>query len=1025
MATYRVEFYSFNPQGVIPTSGSFTWTGPSTYNATASITDNEAGVQGYTLDDDSAGAESAFGTATTTSGTSTNVSMDAEIVWTVTDSVTGQTFQVAQLEIEGGGASGFYTLSEQPMVAGRSYTVSGYDSNPDVTAGDIAFSFRDYTNGVIEGTSGNDSIDPTFVDIHGESPDDTIGTNADSIAAGAGNDTVVAGWGNDTVHGQDGADLIYGDYGSYTPANIAQDLNWSQQGASGTNLAGGFTQDTGNIDVTLGFVSTGNNNPTFQVDTSQTQYSQAGEGFSGTSSLYLYGQGDGATSRTTMTFGRSAGASVEDEVVNVSFRINDIDWGANNHTDQITINAYDADGNPVAVTITPGSTDTVSGNTITAGTVAEATSDAGGSALIEIAGPVKTVEIIYGNLQTNTQGIWVTDVQFEAVPIAQGNDSLSGGTGNDTIYGEAGNDTLDGGADNDRLFGGDGTDSLLGGTGTDTLDGGAGNDTLDGQDDADSLFGGTGNDSLVGGAGNDTLEGGAGADVLNGGTGLDYASYASSGSGVTVNLATNTFSGGDATGDTNGGGLDGIIGSAFDDSLTGYDAQGSDADGIWTNVIYGGGGNDTIAGLAGDDSLYGEDGNDSVDGGDGNDYVSGGTGNDTLLGGLGNDTIDGGSGSDSITGGAGSDTISAGSGNDTVDAGTGNDTVLGGVGFDWLYGNEGDDLLQGDGGNDTLLGGAGADTLDGGANDDVLAGEAGADSILGGAGNDLIYAAQGDTINAGDGDDTITLVDLAEAGSAAIFIEGSTTGQTGGDTLNLNGVADRGTMVITSDVDGELTGTVQMYDGTLVSFSNIDQVICYTPGTRILTTTGYRAVETLRPGDLIETRDDGPQPLRWIGQSRRLARGKTAPVRIAPHTLPTDPALRDPRPLLVSPQHRLLIEGFEAELLFGEEEVFAAATHLVGAEGVTRQQGHEVTYVHLALDRHQVIWAEGVASESFFIGPQALDSLTPDLHAGLIEVFPQLVEGTEWYGATARPCLKRHETEMLLKEMTQSLRQAA
>ncbi|WP_040604292.1 Hint domain-containing protein [Sagittula stellata] len=917
MATYRVEFYSLNPQGVIPTSGSFTWSGPSTYNATATITDNEAGVQGYTLDDDSAGDETAFGTATTTSGTSTNVNMDAELVWTVTDSVTGQTFQVAQLEIEGGGADGYYTLSEQPMVAGRTYTVSAYDSNPNVAAGDIAFSFRDYTNGVIEGTSGDDSIDPAFLDIHGESPDDTTGIDADSIAAGAGNDTVVAGWGNDTVLGEDGADLIYGDYGSYTSDNIAGDLNWSQQGPSGTNLAGGFTQDTGNIDVTLGFTGTGNNNPTFEVDTSQSQYSQADEGFSGTSSLYLFGQGDGATSRTTMTFGRSAGASVEDEVVNVSFRINDIDWGANNHTDQITINAYDADGTPVAVTITAGSTDTVSGNTITAGTVAEATGDAGGSALIEIAGPVTTVEIIYGNLQSNTQGIWVTDVQFEAVPIAQGDDSLSGGTGNDTIYGEAGNDTLDGGADDDSLTGGEGTDSLLGGSG------------------------------------NDTLEGGAGADVLSGGSGLDFASYASSDAGVTVDLATNTFSGGDATGDTNGGGLDGIIGSAFDDSLTGYDAQGTDPEGIWTNVIYGGGGNDTIDGLGGDDSLYGEDGNDSVDGGYGNDHVSGGTG------------------------------------------------------------------------NDTLSGGAGVDTLDGGSEDDVLAGGEGADSIAGGAGNDLIHAAQGDTIDAGGGDDTITLVDLAEAGSAAIFIEGSTTGQSGGDTLNLNGVADRGTMQITSDVDGELTGTVRMYDGTLVSFSNIDQVICYTPGTRILTTAGYRAVETLRPGDLIVTRDDGPQPLRWIGESRRLARGKMAPVRLAPHTLPTDPSLRDPRPLLVSPQHRLLIEGFEAELLFGEDEVFAAATHLVGTQGVTRQEGQEVTYIHLALDRHQVIWAEGVASESFFIGPQALLGLAPDQRAGLMEVFPQLTAGTDWYGATARPCLKRHETAMLLKEMSQSLRQAA
>ncbi|WP_425074487.1 Hint domain-containing protein [Sagittula sp. S175] len=936
-----------------------------------------------------------------------------------------------------------------------------------------------FPDGVVQGTTGGDLIDPDFSDVAGDTVEQTGANGADSILSGAGDDTVMAGRGNDTVAGEDGNDLIYGDYGSYTPTNIAADLNWNQFGTSGSNIANGAVQDTGDIDVTMGFVSTGNNNPTFQVDTSLQQYKAAGETYSNTSSLFLYGQGDGATSRTTMTFSASAGSSVSGEVENVSFRINDIDWGAGNHTDLITVTAFDAFGNAVPVTITVSANDTLSGNTITAGQVAEGTQDAGGSALIEIAGPVKSIVIDYGNLQGNTQGIWLTDVQFEAIPIASGNDSLLGGAGNDTIYGEAGNDTLDGGADNDSLLGGEGNDSLLGQTGNDTLDGGAGNDTLLSGDGADSLLGGDGvdvleggagndtidggtgndtiqgatgddsirggdgadsinggdgldtidggagndvlfgdagadlilgglgNDTLNGGTGGDTLEGGAGADRLEGGSGIDFASYAGSASAVTVNLSNGTFSGGDATGDTTDGTVDGIIGSAFDDSLTGYDAQGTDAEGFWTNVIYGGAGNDTIRGLAGNDSLYGDDGNDLVDGGADDDYLSGGIGNDTLLGGTGNDTLDAGTGADSLDGGEGNDSMLAGGGNDTVLGGLGNDTVFGGNGADLIDGGDGADVLNGDAGDDTILGGLGAD------------------SILGGTGDDLIYAALGDTIDAGDGDDTITLVDLAEAGPGTITIEGGTLGQTGGDTLDLAGLADRGTMVITSDIGGELTGTVQMYDGTLVSFSNIDSVICFTPGTRILTPTGYRVIDDLLPGDLVLTRDDGPQPLRWVGQSRRLAKGKTAPVRIAPRTFPTDPALKDPRPLLVSPQHRMLIEGYETELLFGAEEVFVAATHLEGFPGITRQEGREVTYIHLAFDRHQVITAEGVATESFFVGPQALRNLDADQRTGLFAAFPHLEADDTLYGDTARICLKKPEAQMLMSEILAAEAQAA
>ncbi|WP_425101264.1 Hint domain-containing protein [Tropicibacter sp. S64] len=746
------------------------------------------------------------------------------------------------------------------------------------------------TDGIVSGTTGGDLIDPDFIDPDGDRADGN--TLADDIRSGAGNDTVIAGQGNDTVDAGDGDDLVYGDFGTYTPKPVTETLDWSRQGANGTNVAGGFTQDTGTVNVTVGFSNDGNNNPTFQVDTATAQY--ASGGYDPNSSLYLYGQGDGATSTTTLTFTPSSEGTAADEVENVRFRINDIDWGAGNHTDIVTVNAYDADGNPVPVSFVLGGGDTLSGNTITAEAVAENANQVGGSVLVQIAGPVASIEIIYANGQGNTQGIWVTDVMFDAIPVAAGNDSLIGGAGNDTLFGEGGNDTLQGGPGND------------------------------------SLNGGVGRDSLVGGDGNDTLEGGAGADTLSGGAGMDFASYAGSDAAVYVNLATNTFSGGHATGDVNNGGIDGLIGSAYGDTLIGYDGQGPD----WTNVFYGGLGNDTMDGAGGDDSLYGEEGNDS------------------------------------ILGGAGADLVDGGNGNDSLDGGTGNDTVLGGAG------------------QDTLAGGTGADRLDGGAGDDV------------------ILAGVGDTVTGGDGDDVIRIVSTGEA-PGVITINGSTAGQTLGDTLDLNGLADRSTLVITDNTGGELTGTVTLLDGTVVNFSNIDSVICFTPGTRILTDTGPRPVETLRVGDLVMTRDDGLQPLVWTGARRMLARGDNAPVSIAPHLF------GGVRPLVVSPQHRMLIESPAAELLFGAREVFAAARHLVDGDTVRRAADGEVTYHHLLLPRHAVIYAEGMATESFFAGPGGLEALDAASRESLFAALPGLRSDPGSYGTTARACLRGFEARML------------
>ena len=245
-----------------------------------------------------------------------------------------------------------------------------------------------------------------------------------------------------------------------------------------------------------------------------------------------------------------------------------------------------------------------------------------------------------------------------------GIDRTATGFDDGQVEGTAGNDLIDSSYveptvnGTDRIDNGDGTSSaatgwqddvVQAGAGNDTVFSGAGNDSVDGGDGDDSLIGGAGDDTLLGGVGADTLVGGAGADFMSGNQGLDYLDYSASSAGVNVNLTTNVGSGGDAAGDSYQG-VDGIIGSAFDDTLTGYDGFSTDPLDPYTNVIYGNAGNDYIDGRDGDDSLYGGADNDTVVGGGGNDLMTGDAGNDLLDGGAGTDTMTGGLGNDTFSG---------------------------------------------------------------------------------------------------------------------------------------------------------------------------------------------------------------------------------------------------------------------------------------------------------------------------------------------------------------------------------------
>ncbi|MFC3119319.1 Hint domain-containing protein [Jhaorihella thermophila] len=147
--------------------------------------------------------------------------------------------------------------------------------------------------------------------------------------------------------------------------------------------------------------------------------------------------------------------------------------------------------------------------------------------------------------------------------------------------------------------------------------------------------------------------------------------------------------------------------------------------------------------------------------------------------------------------------------------------------------------------------------------------------------------------------------------------------------------------------------------------------------------TGARPVETLAVGDLVTTLDNGQQPIRWIGRRVVEGRGDFAPIRFRKG------AIGNRRDLRVSPQHRMLVTGWRAELLFDEAEILVAARHLVNGDTIHPDPCGDIEYIHLMFDRHEVIFAEGVPTESFHPGDYVM-AQDRALMAELTTLFPEL-----------------------------------
>jgi len=616
-----------------------------------------------------------------------------------------------------------------------------------------------------------------------------------------------------------------------------------------------------------------------------------------------------------------------------------------------------------------------------------------------------------------------------------------------TPAGVEGDDSIDGGAGDDLIDGNGGNDTLLGGTGVDTINGGDGNDVIDGGDNSDVIDGGAGDDSITdtggafsddtidGGSGNDTIDGGLREDLLSGGTGYDDI--------LGGDGADTIFGEQGADSLTGGAGNDSIVGDAgsasttiyeddFESGATGWSDNQTETDAsLGTSLGRFGNGDGTIAtqrtfdlGADADqisvsfDALL-------LDSWDGEDFIITVNGQEVRFTHLSGDTSS--PASQSFVGSDGAtytfDFTNTATGELGYTSSTGPVTVSSSVdtimnvvltidnppasltlGFgstlNSAVDNESfaiDNMLieRVDAANDTLTGGTGDDTLTGGAGNDVY------------------------VFNPGDGNDVITDFNTGNSGST------SDGDQTNNDFIDLSAyythihelradLADDG--ILNQSVGDYSDNTALGGSITMTGVSGGDltddntNVACFTAGALIDTVEGPVPVEKLRRGMRLHTYDNGNRPVRAVLRRRVDGLGDLAPVHIAAG------ALGNARDLVVSPAHRMLISDWRAQMLFGADEVLVSAANLVRGDLIYRVPTAEVTYYHILMDRHEIIFAEGAPTESFHLTREAAEAAEyGDTEEGMVaaeiaRIFPELLMCAS---RCVRPVMKGYEARAL------------
>lgn len=197
---------------------------------------------------------------------------------------------------------------------------------------------------------------------------------------------------------------------------------------------------------------------------------------------------------------------------------------------------------------------------------------------------------------------------------------------------------------------------------------------------------------------------------------------------------------------------------------------------------------------------------------------------------------------------------------------------------------------------------------------------------------------------------------------------------------------------------------------------DIPGLVCFALGTMILTQTGPRPIEVLKIGDKVATLDHGLQAIRWIGLrhvsvAEMIAEPKLRAIPFKASAFGNGIPRRD---LVVSQQHRILVRSKIAQRMFGVDEVFSAAKHLLELDGADIAEDIlSLTYFHVMCDEHEILDAEGAMAESLYTGQESIKAMTADARDEIAMVF-----GTAPYlnRPTARMALKgRHAKQLAMR----------
>ncbi|MDU8909890.1 Hint domain-containing protein [Aestuariicoccus sp. MJ-SS9] len=191
------------------------------------------------------------------------------------------------------------------------------------------------------------------------------------------------------------------------------------------------------------------------------------------------------------------------------------------------------------------------------------------------------------------------------------------------------------------------------------------------------------------------------------------------------------------------------------------------------------------------------------------------------------------------------------------------------------------------------------------------------------------------------------------------------------------------------------------------------EVVCFEKTVRLATPRGWQPVSSLRVGQTVCTWDGARRVVRWVGRKTVAATENAAPIRFAPGTI------GNAAPIKLSPQHRVMIASPQAELHFGASEVLVPAIGLVDGRRVRRVQRQNVTYVHILLDRHDILIAEGAPCESLLPGDRSGAILSAHDRADIRRVL-----GPDSH-IPARPILRRREAATLVASCRVPLREQA